>query len=75
MLVVPRSALTEIAGKPVVFVRTAEETFELHEVVTGESAVGKVQIVTGLKEGEPIVTHGVFTLKSIVLKGSFAEED
>lgn len=75
VLVVPRSALTEIAGKSVVFVRTGEETFELHEVVLGGSSVGKVQVLTGLKEGEPVVTHGVFTLKSIVLKGTFAEED
>lgn len=75
VLVVPRSALTEIAGKPVVFVRTGDETFEVHELVVGESAVGKVQVLTGLKEGEPIVTRGVFTLKSIVLKGTFGEED
>jgi cobalt-zinc-cadmium efflux system membrane fusion protein len=75
VLVVPRSAITEVAGKPVVFVRTGEETFELHEIVTGESAVGKVQVLSGLKEGESVVTHGVFTLKSIVLKGTFGEED
>jgi cobalt-zinc-cadmium efflux system membrane fusion protein len=75
VLVVPRSAITEVAGKPVVFVRTGEETFELHEVVTGGSAVGKVQVLSGLKEGESVVTHGVFTLKSIVLKGTFGEED
>jgi cobalt-zinc-cadmium efflux system membrane fusion protein len=59
----------------VVFVRTGAETFELHEIVTGESAVGKVQVLSGLKEGESVVTHGVFTLKSIVLKGTFGEED
>jgi cobalt-zinc-cadmium efflux system membrane fusion protein len=75
VLVVPRSALTEIAGKVVVFVRTGDETFDVHEVVIGESAVGKVEVLTGLKEGEPIVTRGVFTLKSVVLKRSFAEED
>jgi membrane fusion protein, heavy metal efflux system len=75
VLVVPRTALTEIAGKPVVFVRTGDETFEVHELVVGDSAVGKVQVLTGLKEGEPVVTHGVFTLKSIVLKRTFAEED
>jgi membrane fusion protein, heavy metal efflux system len=75
VLVVPRSALTEIAGRSVVFVRTGDETFEVHELVIGESAVGKVQVLGGLKEGEPVVTHGVFTLKSVVLKGSFAEDD
>jgi membrane fusion protein, heavy metal efflux system len=75
VLVVPRSALSDIAGKVVVFVRTGDETFEVHELVIGESAVGKVHVLSGLKEGEPVVTRGVFTLKSIVLKGSFAEED
>jgi cobalt-zinc-cadmium efflux system membrane fusion protein len=74
-LVVPRSALTEIAGKPTVFVRTGDETFDAHDVVLGESGVGKVQVLAGLKEGELVVKHGVFTLKSVVLKGSFAEED
>ena len=74
-LLVPRSALTRINEKDVVFVQTGPETYELHDVVIGESAVGKVQIVAGLREGEPVVTHGVFTLKSLVLKGTFAEEE
>lgn len=75
VLVVPRSALTEIGGKSVVFVRHADDDFELHEVVLGEAALGKVEIVSGLREGEHVVTEGVFTLKSAVLKGSLKEED
>jgi membrane fusion protein, heavy metal efflux system len=74
-LVVPRGALTEIAGKDVVFVRRAERDFELHDVVLGESAAGKVQILSGLQEGEQVVSEGVFTLKSAVLKATFAEEE
>jgi membrane fusion protein, heavy metal efflux system len=74
-LVVPRSAVTEIADKPVVFVREAEGEFELHEVTLGRAAPGKVEILAGLREGENVVVDGVFTLKSVVLKGSFAEED
>lgn len=75
VLVVPRSALTEIAGKQVVFVRQADEDFDLHEVVLGESAPGKVAVVTGLREGEQVVVEGAFTLKSAVLKSTFAEEE
>lgn len=75
VLVVPRSALTQIQGKPVVFVRTNEDSFDVHELVLGESAVGKVHVVAGLHEGELIVTRGTFTLKSLLLKGTFAEED
>ncbi len=72
-LVVPRSAVTEIADKPVVFVREPDGDFELHEVTLGRAAPGKVEILAGLRDGEPVVTDGVFTLKSVVLKGSFAE--
>lgn len=74
-LVVPRSAVTEIAEKSVVFVREKDGDFELHEVTLGRAAPGKVEILAGLREGEPVVTEGVFTLKSVVLKGSFAEDE
>lgn len=75
VLAVPRSALTEIGGKQVVFVRHADDDFELHEVVLGEAALGKVEIVSGLREGEQIVIDGVFTLKSAVLKNTLKEDD
>ena len=74
-LVVPRTALTEITGKQVVFVKEPDGEFVMHEVGVGDSALGKVQILTGLREGEVVVTSGVFTLKSAVLKASLADDD
>ena len=74
-VVVPRNALAEVAGKQVVFVRQADGDFELHEVVLGESAAGKVEVLSGLREGEDVVNEGVFTLKSMVLKSAFAEDE
>lgn len=74
-LVVPHSAVMEVAGKPVVFVRQPDAHFELHEVVLGEGAAGKVEILSGLREGEDAVIEGGFTLKSAVLKSAFAEEE
>ncbi len=74
-LLVPRSAVTEIAGKMVVFVRHPDNDFELHEVSLGESASGKVEVLSGLREGEDVVSDGVFSLKSIVLKSAFAEDE
>lgn len=75
VLVVPRSALLEVAGKTVVFVSHADGDYELHDVVVGDSAPGKVQIVSGLREGESVVVEGGFTLKSVVLKGTMKDED
>jgi cobalt-zinc-cadmium efflux system membrane fusion protein len=74
-LVVPRAAVTQIAGKSVVFVREPNGEFELHEVTLGRAAPGRVEVLAGLGAGEQVVTDGVFTLKSVVLKGSFAEEE
>lgn len=75
VLVVPRTALIEVAGKTVVFVRVNEEEFELHEVSTGDAAAGKVRILSGLREGEAVVSEGAFTVKSVILRGTLADED
>jgi cobalt-zinc-cadmium efflux system membrane fusion protein len=74
-LVVPRGALTEVGHEQVVFVQHPDGDFELHEVVLGRAAAGKVEVVSGLREGERVVDQGVFTLKSAVLKSTFAEEE
>ena len=74
-LVVPRDALTEVGGKSVVFVQLAGGEYELHELTLGDAAAGKVQVIAGLQEGEQVVSRGVFTLKSAVLKSTFAEEE
>jgi membrane fusion protein, heavy metal efflux system len=74
VLVVPRSAVTEIEGNTFVFVAHPDGDFELHDVVIGASSPGRVEIVHGLREGEQVVNAGVFTLKSALLRGSFAEE-
>jgi cobalt-zinc-cadmium efflux system membrane fusion protein len=74
-LLVPRTAVTEIGKKPVVFVRQSDGDFELHEVMLGNAALGQVEIVAGLREGEQVVVEGIFTLKSVVLKSTLADED
>ena len=67
--------MTDIGGKTVVFVRHADDDFELHDVTLGDSALGKVEVLNGLREGELVVTEGVFTLKSVVLKSTLAEDE
>lgn len=73
--VVPFSAITKIGDQDTVFIRQADGDFDVHKVTLGRSAAGKVEIVTGVRVGEQVVTDGVFTLKSAVLKSTFGEED
>lgn len=75
VLVVPQTAVVSIGEKPAVFVAEADGHFLLHEVVLGAHALGKTQVVSGLREGENVVVDGAFTLKSMVLKSTFGEED
>lgn len=74
-LIVPRTAVTDIGEKSVVFVKEPSGEYVMHEVVLGDGALGKVEIMNGLSEGEIIVTEGAFTLKSVLLRGTIGEED
>ncbi|MBL9038614.1 MAG: efflux RND transporter periplasmic adaptor subunit, partial [Archangium sp.] len=74
-VVVPRSAITEVGPKRVVFVKAKDGDFVVHEVTLGEAALAQVQVLSGLAEGEEVVTRGVFTLKSLLLKSTLAEDE
>jgi cobalt-zinc-cadmium efflux system membrane fusion protein len=74
VLAVARDSVIAVAGKPAVFVRGEGGSFELHEVVLGTSGPGLVEILAGLHEGELVVTRGAWTLKSVLLKGTFGED-
>jgi len=74
-LLIPTEAVTRLEERSVVFVGHPEGEFEVHPVTLGTSSGGLVEVLAGLREGEQVVTEGVFTLKSVVLKSSFGEED
>jgi cobalt-zinc-cadmium efflux system membrane fusion protein len=73
-LAVPESALQQVEGKDVVFIRHSATQFEKREVERGVTANNQTEIVSGLKPGESVVTQGAFHLKSI-LAGSELGED
>lgn len=62
-LMIPKSALAGDGGKKIVFVKEAEG-FVRHEVRVGREAGDQVQIISGLKEGDRVVSKGSFILKS-----------
>lgn len=74
-LAIPPSAVARVDGRDVVFVQTADRTFELRHVALGEASRDWVEVRFGLAEGEAIVVEGVFTLKSEILKGGLEEHD
>lgn len=75
VLAVPSGAIQEIEGKPFVFVRTAKGAFERRDIVPGPEVEGRVEVRSGVKEGEEVAVAGSFLLKSELLKGSLAEEE
>ncbi|MGQ0667657.1 MAG: efflux RND transporter periplasmic adaptor subunit [Nitrospiraceae bacterium] len=67
-LAVPESALQRDQGRIYVFVQRSANEYEVREVQIGESNGIYTSILGGLSEGEPVVTHGAFVLKSELFK-------
>lgn len=76
VIAVPVTALQDVHGKTVVFVRESEARFRPQPVVTGlrDAKLELVEIISGLKEGETVATTGSFFLKSELQKGENEEE-
>jgi len=74
-IVIPQSAVVELGPRTVVFVKAKDGDFVVHDVTLGDSALGRVQVLSGLDEGEEVASHGVFTLKSLLLKSTIGEDD
>lgn len=66
-VVVPRSAVQDVSGTPIVFVRTSDDLFEARPVTVGIELEGGVEIVAGLEPDEPVVVDGGYALKSQLL--------
>lgn len=67
-LVVPESALIEQNGTHALYVQTGGETFQKRQPEMGDRAEGFVQILSGLSEGEYVVTQGALALTAAELK-------
>jgi len=72
---VPTAAIQQVDDRKVVFVRGAETEFEARTIQAGREVDGKVEVISGLREGEPVVVNGAFHLKAILAGGTFGEEE
>ena len=74
VLAVPEEAIVELEGNKVLFITGDDAEFIPREVGTGARGGGRVEITTGLKEGERYAAKGGFLLKSELKKGELGEE-
>lgn len=73
-IVIPSSAIQKIEGKPAAFIRQNDGSFAKRDLDLGKEMGGRVEVKSGLTEGEQLVVEGSFALKSELLKGTLAEE-
>lgn len=73
VLMVPTGATQQLEGKTVVFVREESNEFEIRAVKTGVEVQGWIEIETGLKVGDTVVTRGSFVLKAEHMKAELGE--
>ncbi|MBK8449278.1 MAG: hypothetical protein IPL42_04295 [Saprospiraceae bacterium] len=66
-IVLPNSAITEINGKPVVFIKDAAEKYSVSYVQLGENNGSFTSILKGVEEDERIVVNASYQLKMIFL--------
>ena len=72
-IVVPVSALTEEQGLYFVYLRLDEEGYKKQEVTVGNSDGENVRILSGLHEGDQVVTRGVYQVKLAANSGVIPE--
>lgn len=65
ILTVPREAVIDTGKRKITFIALADGKFDLREVETGISGeLGLIEVTSGLKVGEKVVTSGQFLLDS-----------
>jgi Cu(I)/Ag(I) efflux system membrane fusion protein len=63
-LTVSTEAVVESGINPRVFVQRGDGALEARAVTTGWSSAGRVQILSGLRTGEKVVSAGAFLIDS-----------
>jgi cobalt-zinc-cadmium efflux system membrane fusion protein len=60
---IPESALVDDGGRPIVFVQRKGEAFSRRPVDVGRKQSGLVEITSGVKPGERVVTKGAYLIR------------
>jgi membrane fusion protein, heavy metal efflux system len=71
-VVIPASAVQDLNGQSVVFVREDDTRFRSRPVRLGRQTGDSVEVLEGVKAGDAVVSKGSFLLKSELLKRQMA---
>ena len=69
LIAVPEEAVHVDGTKSYVFIQTAPDKFTRREIVAGRTFGNRLEVTSGLKEGETVAVKGSFILKSELKKG------
>lgn len=69
-LVVPRGAVVETSGRPVVFVQETGESFSRRPVTLGVADAEHIEILSGIALGDRVVTQGGFDVHVASVTGA-----
>ncbi len=64
LLAVPAAAVQRVRDRWCIFIPKDNRTFEIRPVGRGRDIAGEVEILSGVRAGEPIVVDGAFLLKA-----------
>jgi membrane fusion protein, heavy metal efflux system len=62
-VIVPTSAILDENGRPIAYVQPEGETFEKRELTIGGSEGGFTLVLTGIKDGERVVTGSPYQVR------------
>lgn len=75
VLAAPESAIQQIEGKSVVFIRKSETEFQKYEIQTGISSGGYTEVTSGLKAGDMVASQGSYVVKTAFLRNLIGESE
>lgn len=74
LLAVPAAAVQRVRDRWCVFIPKDDRTFEIRAVGRGRDIAGEVEVLSGVRAGEPIVVDGAFLLKAEVERSAGESE-
>ncbi|MCW7491190.1 efflux RND transporter periplasmic adaptor subunit [Leptospira sp. 2 VSF19] len=71
---ISEEAIQSYQNKKFIFIESKSNEFKWNEITTGITTDGKTEVISGITEGDRVVTKGAFELKAILFKSTFGGE-